>query len=196
MNYKIEGEFSPVLTVFLNKNELLSAKAGSDGWFSQNICEISSADNIIDALKNGLSEDRLFSRKYTSCADNAEITLIPDVSPCTIYPVEVSENKPLLLAPSAFLAAYGGAKLTSFMSKTFGEKRFELCEVSGSGTVFAQICGNVINRILAENEILIVRASQLAACSKGCKVEAYESGNDIMLKVSGGEIILSTAKKV
>lgn len=84
MNYKIEGDNSPVLTVFLNKNELLSVKVGSDGWFSQNICEISSADNIIDALKNGLSEDRLFSRKYTSCADNAEITLIPDVSPCTI----------------------------------------------------------------------------------------------------------------
>lgn len=196
MNYKIEGEFSPVLTVLLNKNELLSAKVGTDGWFSQNICEISSADNIIDALKNGLSADRLFSRKYTSCADNAKITLIPDVSPCTIYPAEVSDSKSLLLAPSAFLAASGGAKLTSFMSKTFGEKRFELYEVSGSGTVFAQICGNVINRTLAENEVLIVRASQLAACSKSCKVEAYESGNDIMLKVSGGKIILSTAKNV
>lgn len=31
MNYKIEGEFSPVLTVSLNKNELLSAKVGTDG---------------------------------------------------------------------------------------------------------------------------------------------------------------------
>lgn len=196
MNYKIEGDNSPILTVFLNKNELLSAKVGMDGWFSQNICEISSADNIIDALKNGLSADRLFSRKYTSCADNAEITLIPDVSPCTIYPVEVSDSTPLLLAPIAFLAASGGAKLTSYMSKTFGEKRFELCEASGSGTVFAQICGNIINRVLAEDEILIVRASQLAACSKRCKVEAYESGNNIMLKVSGGEIILSTAKNV
>lgn len=196
MNYKIEGDFSPVLTIFLSKNELLSAKVGSDGWFSPNICEISPADNIIDALKNGLSADRLFSRKYTSCADNAKITLIPDVSPCTIYPAEVSDSKSLLLAPSAFLAASGGAKLTSFMSKTFGEKRFELYEVSGSGTVFAQICGNVINRTLAENEVLIVRASQLAACSKSCKVEAYESGNDIMLKVSGGKIILSTAKNV
>ncbi len=196
MNYKIEGEFSPVLTVLLNKNELLSAKVGTDGWFSQNICEISSADNIIDALKNGLSADRLFSRKYTSCADNAKITLIPDVSPCTIYPAEVSDSKSLLLAPSAFLAASGGAKLTSFMSKTFGEKRFELYEVSGSGTVFAQICGNVINRTLVENEVLIVRASQLAACSKSCAVEVYESGNNIMLKVSGGEIILSTAKNV
>ena len=112
MNYKIEGDFSPVLTVFLNKNELLSAKVGSYGWFSPNICWISPADNIIDALKIGLSEDRLFSRKYTSCADNAEITLIPDVSPCTIYPAEVSERRPLLLAPSAFLAASGGAKLT------------------------------------------------------------------------------------
>ena len=196
MNYKIEGDNSPVLTVFLNKNELLSAKVGSDGWFSQNICEISSADNIIDALKNGLSEDRLFSRKYTSCADNAEITLIPDTSPCTIYPADVSDSKSLLLVPSAFLAASGGAKLTSFMSKTFGEKRFELCEVSGSGTVFVQVCGNVIKRTLAENEVLIVRAEQLAACTKSCAVEAYESGNDIMLKVSGGEIVLMTAKNV
>ena len=196
MNYKIEGDNSPVLTVFLNKNELLSVKVGSDGWFSQNICEISSADNIIDALKNGLSEDRLFSRKYTSCADNAEITLIPDTSPCTIYPADVSDSKSLLLVPSAFLAASGGAKLTTFMSKTFGEKRFELCEVSGSGTVFVQVRGNVIKRTLAENEALIVRAEQLAACTKSCKVEAYESGNDIMLKISGGEIILSTAKIV
>lgn len=196
MNYKIEGDFSPVLTIFLSKNELLSAKVGSDGWFSPKICGISPADNIIDALKNGLSEDRLFSRKYTSCADNAEITLIPDVSPCTIYSAEVSGSKPLLLAPSAFLAASGGAKLTSYMSKTFGKNRFELCEVSGSGTVFAQVCGNVIKRSLDENEVLIVRAGQLAACTKSCKVEAYESGNDIMLKVSGGEIILSSVKNV
>ena len=184
MNYKIEGDFSPVLTILLSKNELLSAKVGSDGWFSPNICGISPA------------EDRLFSRKYTSCADNAEITLIPDVSPCTIYSAEVSESKPLLLAPSAFLAASGGAKLTSYMSKTFGKNRFELCEVSGSGTVFAQVCGNVIKRSLDENEVLIVRAGQLAACTKNCKVEAYESGNDIMLKVSGGEIVLMTAKNV
>lgn len=196
MNYKIEGDNSPILTVFLNKNELLSAKVGTDSWFSQNICEISSADNIIDALKNGLSADRLFSRKYTSCADNAEITLIPDVSPCTIYPVEVSDNTPLLLAPIAFFAASGGTKLTSYMSKTFGEKRFELCEASGSGTVFVQLRGGIIKRTLAENEVLIVRAEQLAACSKGCMTEAYQSGNDIMLKISGGEIILSTAKNV
>lgn len=196
MNYKIEGDFSPVLTVFLNKNELLSAKVGSDGWYSQNICEISPADNIIEALKNGLSEDRLFSRKYTSCADNAEITLIPDVSPCTIYSAEVSENRPLLLAPSVFLAASGGAKLISYMSKTFGKNRFELCEVSGSGTVFAQVCGNVIKRSLDENKVLIVRAGQLAACSKSCKIETYESGNDIMLKISGGEIILSAVKNM
>lgn len=136
MNYKIEGENSPVLTVFLNKNELLSAKVGSDGWFSQNICEISSADNIIDALKNGLSEDRLFSRKYTSCADNEEITLIPDVSPCTIYTVEISEKSHLLLARNAFLAASGGTKLAPFIYKTFGEKSFELCKASGSGGSF------------------------------------------------------------
>lgn len=196
MNYKIEGDNSPVLTVSLNKNELLSAKVGTDGWLSQNICEISSSDNIIDALKNGLSEGRLFSRKYTSCADNSEITLIPDVSPCTIYPAEVLESKPLLLTLSAFLAASGGAKLTSFMSKTFGERRIELCEVSGSGTVFAQLRGGIIKRSLAEAEVLIVRAEQLAACSKNCKIEAYESGNDIMLKVSGGEIVLMTAKNV
>lgn len=50
MNYKIEGDFSPVLTIFLSKNELLSAKVGSDGWFSPKICGISPADNIIDAL--------------------------------------------------------------------------------------------------------------------------------------------------
>lgn len=196
MNYRIEGEHSPVLTVFLSKNELLSARAGSDGWFSQHICEIHTADSIIDALKNGLSEDRLFFRKYTSCADNSEITLIPDASPCTICPAEVSEGCPLLIAPSAFLAASGGARLATFISKTFGENRFELCEASGSGTVFAQLRGNAVKRTLAEDEVLTVRAEQLAACSKSCKIEICETGNDIMLKVSGGEIILSTAKNV
>lgn len=34
MNYIIVGEYSPILTISLNKNELLSAKAGSDCWFS------------------------------------------------------------------------------------------------------------------------------------------------------------------
>lgn len=194
MKYSIEGNFSPVLTIFINKNELLSAKAGSDGWHSPHICEINSADNIIDALKNGLSEDRLFSRKYTSYADDAEITLIPEVSPCTIYPAEVSESSPLLLTRSAFLAASGGAKLTPYISKTFGEKRFELCEAVGSGTVFLQLCGNVIKRDLGEDEELIVRSEQLAACSKSCRTEIYRENSDIMLKISNGNILLSTAR--
>lgn len=194
MNYIIEGEHSPILTISLNKNELLSVKAGSDGWLSQNICEINSADNIIEALKNGLSEDRLFSRKYISCADNAEITLIPDHSPCTIYPIEISQECPLLLARKAFLASSGGSKLTLYISKTFGENRFELYEITGSGTVFAQLCGSVVKRTLQEDEVLIVRAEQLAACSKSCSMEIYESSNSIMLKISNGEVLICTAK--
>lgn len=194
MNYRIDETASPVLTVFLNKNELLTAKAGSDGWHSAHICEISSADNIIDALKNGLSEDRLFFRKYTSYADNTEITLLPDRSPCTIYPAEVSESSRLLTVQNAFLAASGGVKLVPSVSKTFGEKRFELFETAGSGTVFIQLCGNAVQRTLGEDEELIVRAEQLAACSESCQVEIYRENADIMLKISNGSILLSTAR--
>lgn len=194
MNYIIVGEYSPILTISLNKNELLSAKAGSDCWFSEHICEISSADNIIEALKSGSTEDKLFFKKYTSCADNAEITLIPDYSPCTIYPAQVSEFSPFLLAKDALLAVLGGAKPTPFAYKTFGDKRFELFGSSGSGTVFLQVRGNAVERTLADDETLIVRAEQLAACSESCKLEIYESNNDMMLKITGGEIVLSTAK--
>ena len=194
MNYRIEETSSPILTVFLNKNELLTAKSGSDGWRSVHICEISSADNIIEALKNGLSEDRLFFRKYTSYADNTEIALLPDHSPCTIYPAEVSESSRLLTVRSAFLAASGGVKLEPFISKTFGERRFELFETAGSGTVFVQLHGNAVQRTLGKDEELIVRSEQLAACSKSCKFEIYQENSDIMLKISNGRILLSTAR--
>lgn len=88
----------------------------------------------------------------------------------------------------------GGAKPTPFAYKTFGDKRFELFGSSGSGTVFLQVRGNAVERTLADDETLIVRAEQLAACSESCKLEIYESNNDMMLKITGGEIVLSTAK--
>lgn len=195
MNYKIEGECSPILTVFLNRNELICAKNGCEGWHSQGICEIHTADNIIDALKNKLSEDNLFLRKYTSSENNAEIAFLPDKMPCTIVPVEADGSCPTLLERTAFLASTGDAKLHSFISKTFGEKRFELCSITGTGTVFAQFSGNVIKRTLSEDEFLFVRAEQLAACEKSCKLEISEDENGIMLKISGGEIFLYTVKR-
>lgn len=68
MNYIIVGEYSPILTISLNKNELLSAKAGSDCWFSEHICEISSADNIIEALKNGSTRGQaIFQEVHLMC---------------------------------------------------------------------------------------------------------------------------------
>lgn len=195
MEYKIEGEFSPVLSVFLNKNELLCAKNGSEGWHSSGICEIHTADNIIDALKNMLSEDNLFLRKYTSSVNNAEITLLPDNSPCTIYPVESNGSCSLLIERNAFLASTGDTKLTSFITKAFGTKRFELCAVAGTGTVFAQFSGKVIKRTLSEDESLFVRAEQLAACEKCCKLEISEDESSMIIKISGGEILLYTVKK-
>lgn len=195
MDYKIEGEYSPILTVFLNKNELLCAKDGCEGWHSSGICEIHTADNIFDALKNRLSEDNLFQRKYTSSVNNAEITLLPDKTPCTMFPINADGSCSLLLERTAFLASTGDAKLTPFISKTFGEKRFELCAVTGTGTVFAQFSGNVIKRTLSEDEFLFVRAEQLAACEKSCKLEISENESGIMLKISGGEIFLYTVKR-
>lgn len=195
MDYKIEGEYSPLLTVFLNKNELLCTKDGCEGWHSSGICEIHTADNIIDALKNRLSEDNLFLRKYTSSADRSEITLLPDKTPCTIYPVDACGSCSLLLERGAFLASTRDAKLTSFISKTFGEKRFELCSITGTGTVFAQFSGNVIKRTLSEDESLFVCAEQLAACEKSCKLEISEDESGIMLKISGGEIFLYAIKR-
>lgn len=194
MNYIIEGNNSPVLTVYLGINELLSVNIGSEGWYSPHICEIRSSDNIFDALKNGLSEDRFFSGKYTSCAENAEITLVPDFSPCTIYPAEITADAPLLISRKCFLALSGGASLTTYISKTFGDKRFELCETNGSGTLFAQIHGSVIKRELYDNDTLIIRAEQLAACSKSCSIEIYEDNGNIMLKITNGEVLLCTAK--
>ncbi|MGN0604009.1 MAG: AIM24 family protein [Oscillospiraceae bacterium] len=195
MHYKIEGEFSPILTVFLNKNELVCAKNGCEGWHSQGICEIHTADNIIDALKNKLSEDNLFLRKYTSSENSAEIAFLPDKTPCTIFPFEADGSCSMLLDRSAFLASTGDANLYSFISKTFGDNRFELCGISGTGTVFAEFLGNVIKRTLSEDEFLFVRAEQLAACEKSCKLETSENESGIMLKISGGDILLYTVKR-
>lgn len=195
MDYKIEGEYSPILSVFLNKNELLCAKDGSESWHSSGICEIHTADNIIDALKNKLSADNLFLRKYTSSVNNSEITLLTDKTPCTIYPVEANGSCSLLLERNAFLASTGDAKLIPFISKSFGGKRFELCAVTGMGTVFAAFSGNVIKRTLSEDEFLYVHAEQLAACSKSCKLEICEDESGIILKISNGDILLYTIKK-
>lgn len=195
MEYKIEGENSPVLSILLNKNELLCAKADSVGWCSSGIDEIHTSDSIFDALQNRLSEDNLFLRKYTAAENSSEITLIPDAFPCTVRPFEASSNSTLLLKRSAFLASTGDVKLTPFITKTFGAKRFELCGITGTGIVFAQFPGNVIKRTLSEDDILFVHAEQLAACEKSCKLEISEDENGITLKISGGDILLYAVKR-
>ena len=148
MQYKIEGTTMPSLDVTLQAGEALFTEKGGMAWMSGDIAmKTSSKGGVIKGLGRRLAGESFFMTTYRCNSGQAMITFTPE-SPGTTIPRELRAGETLICQKDAFMCAQDSVQVEMHFRKKlgtglFGGEGFILQKISGPGTAFLEISGEV-----------------------------------------------------
>ena len=165
--YTIFGGNLPAVSIMLDEGESIYTQSGGMVWMASGIImETNMKGGLMKGLGRMISGDSLFIATYTSNAPNQEIA-VASTFPGSIVDITLHENT-IIAQKSAFLCAQPGVSLSVFVTKSFsagffGGEGFVLQRLTGSGTVFLEIDGSLVERVLGDGEKIKVDTGNVAA---------------------------------
>ena len=196
MRYKIEGTPMPVAICQLDAGESMITEKGSMSWMTPYMkMETTSNGGIGKALGRMFAGESAFQNRYT--AERGEgIIAFASSFPGTILPIEITPGKSIIAQKSSFLAGTEGVDLSIFFEKKmgsgfFGGEGFIMQKISGSGLVFLEIDGSVMEYDLEAGQQMVVDTGYLAMMDDTCTMDvASVKGAKNM--IFGGEGLFNT----
>ena len=176
LQYSIFGGNLPAVSIRLNAGESIFTQSGGMTWMDNGI---TMATNMQGGFMKGLgrmiSGDSLFMATYTSTAPNQEITLASSF-PGSISAIMLS-GRSVIAQKSAFLCAQPTVTLSAYVNRSigagfFGGEGFIMQRLSGTGMVFIEIDGSLVERTLAPGEIIKVDTGNVAAFEESVNYQA------------------------
>ena len=196
MKYEILGDNLPVVVCRLDDGEAMFNEGGSMSWMSPNMkMETTTNGGAGRALGRMFAGEKFFQNIYT--AENGEgLIAFSSSFPGSIKAFEITPDNEIVLQKKAFLAGETGVELSVHLNKKlgvglFGGEGFIMEKVSGSGIVFAEVDGHVVEYILQENQQLVVDTGHVAAIdmSVSMDIKMIEGAKNIFF---GGEGLFLT----
>jgi len=196
MRYEIQGETLPVVICHLESGEQMITEGGGMAWMSPNLkMETTSNGGIGKALGRMFSGERLFQNIYTAQGGPGMIAFASSF-PGSVRAFQVAPGQELILQKHAFLASEIGVQLSVHFQKKlgsglFGGEGFLLQRISGTGIVFAEFDGHVVEYELKGGQSLVVDTGHLAAMTASCKMD-IQSVPGVKNALFGGEGLFNT----
>ena len=172
MQNRILGTAMPVLEFSLGPNDAIISEAGELSWMTQSIqmsthTQHFGGGGFLGAVKRVAGGGSLFMTEYRAVGVPGEVAFAARV-PGHIVPVEVSPNHEFLIHRHGFLCATPGIQLgvgfqQSLGAGIFGGDGFRLQRISGQGTAWLELSGEVIVKDLAAGETLSVHPGHVGA---------------------------------
>lgn len=167
MKYEIIGGQLPAVSCTLAKGEKMITESGGMAWMDDCFdMETSTNGGALKGLARAFSGESIFMTTYTSNKENANI-VFGSSFPGQILPITLSGNQTIIAQKSAFLASETGVELQTFFRKKlgagfFGGEGFILQKLSGNGTAFLEIDGELVEKELQANETIRVDQGYIA----------------------------------
>lgn len=196
MEYRIEGQPLPVVVCQLNAGESMITERGSMSWMSPNMkMETTSNGGIGKALGRMFAGEALFQNRYTAQGGPGMIAFASSF-PGDIRAFEIGPGRELVVQKSGFLASEESVKLSVFFQKKlgtgfFGGEGFIMQRLSGSGVVFTEFDGHVMEYDLEAGQSIVVDTGYLAAMDASCSME-IQTVPGVKNIVFGGEGLFNT----
>ncbi|MFZ3069916.1 MAG: TIGR00266 family protein [Anaerolineaceae bacterium] len=195
MRYKIFGDKLPAVTIQFEAGENIYTQAGGMTWMTDNFSmETNVKGGLMKGLGRILSGESLFMATYTATASGAEMTLA-STFPGAILALELDGTKQYVAQKSAFLCATPGVQLSTYVSKVktgfFGGEGFIMQKLAGTGLVFLEMDGTVVEKDLQPGERLKIDTGNVALFESNVKydVETVKGFANILF---GGEGLFLT----
>ena len=189
MQYEIKGGAFPVVVCRLEDGEQMITERGSMVWQTPNIRMETTGGGIGKMFSKALSGESIFQNIYT--AQGAGTIAFGSSFPGKIVPLEIGPGREMILQKRAFLASESGVELSIHFSKKlgagfFGGEGFIMQKVSGRGTAFVEIDGEMVEHTLAAGEHLVVDTGNVAGFTVGVSMEIRQVAG-LKNKFLGGE---------
>ena len=166
MQYEIKCEPFPIAEIKLAQGESVITEKGSMSWMTDGIEMQTIGGSIGKALGRLVSGESIFQNKYTATRPDSMIAFANSF-PGKIVALNITPDKPMVVQKSGFLASETGVELSIHFRKKFGAglfggEGFIMQKLSGNGTAFVEIDGDVVEYDLAPGQVMLLDTGYLA----------------------------------
>jgi uncharacterized protein (TIGR00266 family) len=181
MESRITGTTMPVLEIGLEPGETIIAEPGELSWMTPAVqlrtsTATAGARGVWGALKRAAAGGGLFMTEFSAKGGRGLVAFAAKV-PGAIVPVQIAPNAGYLVHRHGFLCASQGVQLGIGFQKSlgagiFGGTGFILQRITGAGTAWVELGGEIISRELAPGEELLVHPGHVGMFEErvGCDV--------------------------
>ena len=172
MRKQIVGTTMPVLEVVLDPNDAIISEAGQLSWMGSSIqmtthTQFGGGGGVWGALKRVAGGGTLFMTEYRALGAPGELAFATKL-PGHIVPVEVGTGREYMIHRHGFLCSTPQVQIgvgfqQSLGAGIFGGSGFVLQHVSGQGTAWIELSGELIVKDLQPGELLRVHPGHVGA---------------------------------
>ena len=195
MKYEIKGGSFPVVICTLENGETMITERGSMAWMSPNMQMETKGGGLGKMFAKAFAGESMFQNHYTACG-GAGIIAFASSFPGEVKVLEIGPGREMILQKSAFLAAEAGVNLSVHFQKRlgagfFGGEGFVLQRLSGHGTAFVEIDGDLMEYNLKPGQKLVVDTGNVAGFETTVQmdIQTVSGAKNILF---GGEGIFNT----
>ncbi|MGN0998208.1 MAG: TIGR00266 family protein [Faecousia sp.] len=195
MRYEIKGGSFPVVVCDLENGERMITERGSMVWMSPNMQMETHGGGLGRMFSRAFSGESMFQNTYTARGGPGMIAFGSSF-PGQIKAISIAPGQEMILQKSAFLAAEAGVELSIHFSRKlgaglFGGEGFIMQRLSGSGTAFAEIDGELMEYDLKPGQKIVVDTGNVAGFSPSVQMDIQQVPG-VKNMLLGGEGLFNT----
>lgn len=167
MEYQIRGTTMQTVDIQLQPGETMYTESGGMAWMSDNInMGTGMKGGLMKALGRSLAGESMFLVDYT-CESGQGLVTFASEFPGKILPLSLEAGESIICQKDGFMCAEKSVTLEMHFRKRlgsglFGGEGFILQKLTGPGTAFVEIAGEVTEYDLEPNQALRVDTGHLA----------------------------------
>lgn len=194
MQYELKGGVFPVVVCQLADGEKMITEKGSMVWMTPNMEMETSGGGLGKMFSKAFSGESMFQNIYT--ARGAGMITFGSSFPGRILALDVAPDREYILQKTAFLASEAGVQLSVHFNKKFGAglfggEGFIMQRLSGSGTAFVEVDGELVEYTLEPGQQMIVDTGNVLGFESSVSIDIQQV-KGIKNKLLGGEGFFNT----
>jgi len=197
MRYEIHGTVLQSLDVYLTQGEAVYTESGGMAWMRGDIqMTTNTRGGLMAGLGRALAGESLFMTTYTCRSGEGLVVFAPE-APGKVLDFQLAAGQSLICQKDAFMCAEASVKLEMHFRKKlgaglFGGEGFILQKVTGPGTVFLEIPGEVREYQLAAGETMRVDPGHIAVFEPTVRYDISRVKGVSNILFSGEGLFLAT----
>jgi len=203
LKYAITGDESQIVTVEIPPGESCQGEPGSMMYLSNAIdMKVSCGGDWFGRCCGGESCCVVNFNNTTRSGEVGYAGLVTNDPLAKVVPIEMGSDavgRSLIVQQGAYMASYGEVKITfdcdcNLMRCCCGGMGLVRQKIEGTGTAFLGATGTIVQKVLAQNEVMLCDTNCILAYAESCTFDIKKTGG-IVNWIGGGEGFFNSSVK-